>query len=149
MRKLRVWALLFVIALAPAAIAAIPGEGRSRPMIGYWFENNLFPDKSTQMAGVNYWSDYHLEDGTWIGADATPWDGHVNSAGSSLISRIQNEVWAGIGGGFGSWLGIWAGNWAASQVAIDASYASYWLGLQAMAFGPWVGMSIGITVGVA
>jgi hypothetical protein len=149
MRKLIVYALLAVVALAPAAIAAIPGDGHTRPMIAYWIDYNIIPDKATQMGSVFYYTDYYLEDNTHIGADGTQWGGQTGHAGSSLVSSIANAIATGVGGMAGWNFGAWAGQWAASQVAIQASTAWYWMGLGAMAAGPWVGLAVGAALGAA
>lgn len=71
MRKSVMYPLLLVVALVPATITAIPGEGGSRPVIGYYMFSE--PDKQTQMANVSYFSDYYLEDNTYIGTDLAGW----------------------------------------------------------------------------
>ena len=146
MRKLITCVLLLVTAAAPAAMTTVPAGIGAGPEIAYWIDNYVIADKATQFANVYYHSDYYLEDGTHIGADATGWYGHDNN---SLISQVSAAIWSGIGGMVGWNFGSWAANWAASQVAIGASNAWYWMGLGALAAGPWVGFIVGTAMGVA
>lgn len=144
MRKLMLYSLLSFVALAPALIVAIPGERESRPMFSYYFIDNI-QDKQHQIGEVMYWSEYRLEDQTYIGTDSDGWTGHVTSE-SSLINYISNAIAGGIGGQAGWSFGGWLGNWIAGQVAIEASWAAYALGLGAMSGGPWVGLVVGASI---
>lgn len=65
-----------------------------------------------------------------------------------MINQIAYNISVGIGGGAGWAFGSWAGNWAANVLTQNMTYATYYMGLGAMAAGPWLGLAVGTALGV-